>query len=55
MRLESHEELSVPFVLHLHRVLFQHTDGNGGSLKSDQNPIASCESGRREVVFMPRS
>lgn len=53
MRLEIYEELSVPFVLHLHRLLFEHTDGNGGHLKSDQNLILSYESGRKEVVFTP--
>jgi len=53
MRLDSNEELSVPFVLHLHRLLFEYTDGNGGSLKSDQNLIVSYESGHREVVFTP--
>jgi Fic family protein len=53
MRLDSYEELSVPFVLHLHRLLFEYTDGNGGHLKSDQNLIVSYESGRKEVVFTP--
>lgn len=53
MRLETYEELSVPFVLHLHRLLFEYTDGNGGHLKSDQNLIASYESGRKEIVFEP--
>ena len=53
MHLDSYEPLSVPFVLHLHRLLFQHTRGNGGHLKTDQNLIVSYESGRREVVFTP--
>lgn len=53
MRLEAYEELSVPFVLHLHRLLFEHTDGNGGQLKLDQNLIVSYESGRKELVFTP--
>jgi Uncharacterized conserved protein len=53
MRLEEYEPLTVPFVLHLHRLLFQHTDGNGGHLKTDQNPIVSHEGGRREVIFTP--
>lgn len=53
MRLDAYEPLTVPFVLHLHRLLFQHTGGNGGHLKTDQNPIVSYESGRREVVFTP--
>ena len=52
MRLDSHEPLGIPFVLHLHRLLFAHTDGNGGHLKTDQNLIVSYESGR-ETVFVP--
>jgi len=53
MRLDAHEPLTVPFVLHLHRLLFHHSGGNGGHLKSDQNLIVSHESGRREIVFTP--
>jgi Fic family protein len=53
MRVEEYEPLTVPFVLHLHRLLFQHTDGRGGHLKTDQNLIVSYESGRREIVFTP--
>jgi Fic family protein len=53
MRLDSYEPLSIPLVLHLHRLLFDHADGNGGHLKTDQNLIVSRESGRREVVFTP--
>lgn len=53
MRLETYEELSIPLVLRLHRLLFEHTDGNGGHLKPDQNLIVSYESGRKEVVFTP--
>jgi Fic family protein len=53
MRLERYESLTVPFMLHLHRLLFQYVDGRGGHLKSDQNLIVSYESGRREVVFTP--
>ncbi|MGH2878915.1 MAG: Fic family protein [Solirubrobacteraceae bacterium] len=53
MRSDSQEPLSVPFVLHLHRLLFHHSDGRGGHLKSDPNLIVSYESGRREVVFEP--
>lgn len=53
MRLEAYEPLSIPFVLHLHRLLLSHTDGNGGHLKTDQNLIVSYESGRREVIFTP--
>jgi Fic family protein len=53
MRLEAYEPLSIPFVLHLHRLLFEHAGGNGGRLKTDQNLIVSYESGRREVIFTP--
>jgi Fic family protein len=53
MRLGSYEPLNIPFVLHLHRLLFNHADGNGGHLKTDQNLIVSHEDGRREVVFTP--
>jgi Fic family protein len=49
------ETLSVPFVLHLHRLLFRYTDGKGGSLKRDQNLIVSYAGGEREVVFTPVS
>jgi Fic family protein len=55
MRSETQERLSVPFILRLHRLLFQYTDGRGGALKSDPNLIVSYESGRREVVFQPVS
>ncbi len=53
MRLDSYEPLSVPFVLHLHRLLFHHAGGRGGHLKSDQNLIVSYEGGRRQTVFIP--
>ncbi len=53
MRLDSYEPLSVPFVLRLHRLLFVHTGGKGGHLKSDENLIVSYENGRREIVFTP--
>jgi Fic family protein len=53
MRLREYEPLGVPLVLHLHRLLFQHTDGRGGHLKVDPNLIVSYKSGRREIVFTP--
>lgn len=53
MRLQAYEPLSVPFVLHLHRLLFAHSGGRGGHLKSDQNLIVSYEGGTREIVFEP--
>lgn len=49
------EALSVPYVLHLHRLLFGHTDGGGGRLKTEQNLIVSYEHGHREVLFTPPS
>lgn len=49
------EALSVPYVLHLHRLLFGHTTGGGGRLKADQNLIVSYEHGHREVLFTPPS
>lgn len=53
MRLDAHEPLTVPYVLHLHRLLFAHSGGRGGHLKSDQNLIVSYEGGKRHVVFEP--
>lgn len=53
MRLDAHEPLTVPYVLHLHRLLFSHSGGRGGHLKSDRNPIVSYEDGGRRVVFEP--
>lgn len=55
MRAGSSEQLSVPFLLHLHRELFKYSDGRGGYLKTDPNFIVSYESGSREVVFTPPS
>jgi len=51
----SQEPVSVPYVLHLHRLLFGHTDVRGGYLKSDQNLIVSFEQGHRVVLFKPPS
>jgi Fic family protein len=49
------EAFSVPYVLHLHRLLFGHTEGGGGRLKTEQNLIVSYERGHREVLFTPPS
>lgn len=49
------EALSTPYVLHLHRLLFGHTDSGGGRLKTDQNLIASYAKGHREILFTPPS
>jgi len=53
LRSGSKEQLSVPLVLHLHRLLFHHSNGRGGYIKSDRNLIVSYESGRRQVLFEP--
>jgi Fic family protein len=53
LRLESYEPLNVPFVMHLHRMLFQHAGARGGYLKSEDNLIVSYDTGSREVVFTP--
>jgi Fic family protein len=53
MRADGTEPLTIPLLLHLHRLLFHHSRGRGGQLKSDENLIVSYESGRREVVFEP--
>lgn len=53
IRARDHATLNIPYVLHLHRLLFRHTNGRGGHLKTDQNLIVSYESGRRETLFTP--
>jgi Fic family protein len=53
MQLEAYEPLTVPFILHLHRLLFHYSDGRGGYLKTDQTLIVSYENGRRKTVFTP--
>jgi Fic family protein len=53
MGLDAYEPLRVPYVLHLHRLLFHHAGGRGGYLKSEDNLIVSFETGRRQVVFTP--
>lgn len=50
---ESREPLSVPLILHLHRLLFRYSEGRGGYLKTDPNLIVSYEGGQREIVFAP--
>lgn len=54
-RATEHEAFSVPYILHLHRLLFGHTDARGGWLKTDQNLIVSNEGGRRRTLFTPPS
>lgn len=53
VRQEVPDHLDVPFVLHLHRLLFAYSGGRGGHLKSDQNLIVSHEGGSRHTVFEP--
>lgn len=53
MPLDSYQPLTLPFVLRLHRLLFQYAGGRGGYLKTDENFIVSYEHGYREVVFEP--
>jgi Fic family protein len=52
-RADGSEPLTVPLLQHLHRLLFHHSGGRGGQLKTDENLIVSYESGRREIVFEP--
>lgn len=52
---DPRERLTVPYLLHLHRVLFRRTDLGGGSLKREQNFIVSYEQGHRVVLFTPPS
>lgn len=47
------EPLSIPYVLHLHRLLFGHTESGGGRLKTAENLIVSVEGGHRVVLFRP--
>jgi Fic family protein len=55
MRATTLEPISVPYILHLHRQLFQHTGGVAGQIKTEQNLIASYEHGYREILFTPPS
>jgi Fic family protein len=55
VRATTLEPVSVPYILHLHRLLFGYTDGGGGRLKTEQNLIASYEHGHREILFTPPS
>lgn len=53
MHSRGHEPLSVPYMLHLHRLLFRYTDEPGGQLKTESNQIGSYERGHLEIVFEP--
>ena len=52
----SAESLSVGLVCHLHRLLYSHTDGRGGSFKLDDNVVTeSHQDGTRSIRFTPVS
>jgi len=53
MRADHLEPVSLPYVLHLHRLLFRYTDEPGGQLKTESNQIGSYERGHLEIVFEP--
>jgi len=53
MRAADMENVTLPYILHLHRQLFRYTEGGGGRLKTDDNLIVSYEHGQREVLFTP--
>lgn len=53
MRAAKLEMVSVPYIWHLHRLLFHHTEGGGGRRKAEENLIASYETGHREILFRP--
>lgn len=53
MRADRLEGPTVPYMLHLHRILFQYTDARGGYLKTEDNLIATREDGRRRIDFKP--
>ena len=53
MRQEEPEAVSVPLILHLHRLLLARVDAGGGRLTTDQNPIVSYRDGERTVLFTP--
>jgi Fic family protein len=49
-------DLSVGLILHLHRLLFSHTDGRGGHFKSDANVVVNRRpDGSTAVRFQPAS
>ncbi len=52
--LDTWEYPTVGLALHLHRLLYRHTDGRGGYLKDEDNEISDRdEHGRRFTVFHP--
>ena len=53
MRADRLNPPTVPYMLHLHRTLYQYTDARGGYLKTEDNLIATREAGRRRIDFKP--
>ncbi len=53
MRATDLEAVGVPYILHLHRLLFRYTEGGGGRLKAEENLIVSYEQGERAILFTP--
>ncbi|MEO7197444.1 MAG: Fic family protein [Solirubrobacterales bacterium] len=53
MRADRLEHPTVPYMLHLHRVIFQYTDARGGYLKTEDNLIATREGDHRRIDFKP--
>ncbi len=53
MRADHLDPLTVPYMLHLHRTLFEYTEARGGYLKTEDNLIATRENGGRRIDFKP--
>jgi Fic family protein len=53
MRADRLDPPTVPYLLHLHRTLFQYTQARGGYLKTEDNLIATRVAGRRRIDFKP--
>jgi Fic family protein len=49
------ETVTVPYILHLHRLIFRYSGGRGGHLKADPNLIVSRASGKQKTVYTPPS
>jgi Fic family protein len=55
IRRDSQDLLTVPFLLHLHRLLFHYAGGRGGYFKVSPNMIVAYEDGRKKTIFTPPS
>ena len=54
MRLEAPQELTIPFILHLHRRLHAHSGAPSGHIKRSDNRIVQFDkTGNRDVIFEP--